>query len=162
MEMTMVVRASRSRLALSLAMGAALLFATFAGCRETSAPPTGGPKVVPTSTAASRATPPHTAEECKACDGIWGRGIAQVDFCNCRTHDRGKRCRDGEECEGMCIAADEPERDLVEAGPPLRGFFVGRCSELVTQFGCTRLIARGAAARGPQPLDSPPAVVCVD
>jgi hypothetical protein len=147
---------SRTRPAL-----AAVLLSAISGCGR-AAPPTERWPLLPVSKSASRAAPPRTSEECKSCDGIWGRGMSQVEFCNCRTHDAGKRCRDGAECEGMCIAADQPERDLAEAGPPPRGFFLGRCSELVTQFGCIRLIDRGAAARGAQPLNKPPPVVCVD
>ena len=47
-------------------------------------------------------------------------------------------------------------------GPPARGFFVGRCSELVTVFGCNRVIERGASAHGPVLLAEPPQTLCVD
>ena len=89
-------------------------------------------------------------------------GISQTESCDCRTHDGGKRCRDGAECEGMCIAAEEPEREVTNAGPPARGFFVGRCSTLVTVYGCNRMIDRGAVARGPVLLADPPPQLCVD
>jgi hypothetical protein len=63
----------------------------------------------------------------------------------------------------MCIArADNPETEVLQAGPPARGFFVGRCSELVTVFGCNRVIERGAGAGGPMPLGEPPPTICVD
>jgi hypothetical protein len=119
--------------------------------------------VAAASTAAPK-SPPATAKECRACRGDWGvHGLAGVPSCNCRTTDPGKRCTDGNECQGMCVAApDEPEREVVEAGPPARGFFVGRCSELVTVYGCNRLIERGARARGPVPLVEPPTMLCVD
>jgi hypothetical protein len=149
------------------------------GCQEASVPGSGvsraEPPFAPVSQPASLPmTPPRNAEECKACNGIWGvNGISQVahaadgamslvESCNCRTHDGGKRCRDGADCEGMCVAADAPEREIVDKGPPARGFFVGRCSDMVAQFGCILLIGRGVTARGPQPLDVPPARVCVD
>jgi hypothetical protein len=107
--------------------------------------------------------PALTPEACRACRGIWDvHGISQEKSCDCRTHDGGKRCRDGAECEGMCVAADEPETEVVAAGPPPRGFFVGRCSDLVTVFGCIRLIDRGAVARGPGSLADPPPQLCVD
>jgi hypothetical protein len=62
----------------------------------------------------------------------------------------------------MCVAADPPEREVVEAGPPTRGFFVGRCSEFAAEFGCVILVERGATKRGPKPLDKPPPRVCVE
>lgn len=106
---------------------------------------------------------PTTAEGCRACNGLWGpHGIAVEPSCNCRTHDGGKACRDGAACEGVCVAAEVPEREVVTAGPPPRGYFVGRCSDLVTVFGCGRFIDRGASARGPVALDDPPAAMCVD
>jgi hypothetical protein len=114
--------------------------------------------------AAAPKLPPATAEACRACRGEWGvHGLAGVPSCNCRTTDAGKRCTDGNECQGMCVAAPEdPEREVVEAGPPARGFFVGRCSELKTVYGCNHLIERGARARGPVPLADPPVMMCVD
>jgi hypothetical protein len=105
----------------------------------------------------------QTADACRTCNGIWSvHGIANAESCNCRTTDGGKRCRDGADCQGMCVAAEEPEREIVEVGPPARGFFIGRCSELATVFGCNRLIDRGAAAHGPTSLAEPPTSMCVD
>ncbi|HLK36846.1 MAG TPA: hypothetical protein VKU41_08855 [Polyangiaceae bacterium] len=131
------------------------------------APPTERPSVSPP-TANSPPTPKtaptaKTPQECTACGGTWMRGpVSQVSTCNCRTHDAGKGCRDGSECEGMCVAADPPERAVIDPGPPARGFFVGHCSEFVTEFGCIRLIGRGASAAGPRLFDPPPAQVCVE
>jgi hypothetical protein len=121
-----------------------------AGCRI--APPAAAPAVA------------RTAKECKACRGEWGvHGLAEEASCNCRTTDGGKRCRDGAECQGQCIAAATPERQVTAAGPPARGYFVGRCSELVTVFGCHRFIERGTLARGPVPLDDSLLYeICVD
>jgi hypothetical protein len=63
----------------------------------------------------------------------------------------------------MCIAStDKPETVVLNAGPPARGFFIGRCSELVTVFGCNGIIERGASARGPVPLTEALQVICVD
>ena len=108
-------------------------------------------------------TAPQTAEECRACNGIWGRnGLSETPSCNCRTHDGGKRCRDGDDCEGMCLLLDDPEREIVEAGPPARGYFMGRCSDVTTPFGCVRVLDRGIRSKGAQRLDSPPAVLCID
>jgi hypothetical protein len=51
---------------------------------------------------------------------------------------------------------------VVEAGPPARGYFLGRCSELAIVLDCHRFIERGTAARGPVPLGEPPPIVCQD
>jgi hypothetical protein len=111
----------------------------------------------------SRAKPsPQAEKDCKACNGDWGiHGLAQTPSCNCRTRDGGKRCRDGTECQGLCIGADAPERQVVEKGPPARGFFVGRCSKFETVYGCYRPIDDGASAR-PIDLTEPPNMICAD
>jgi len=144
-------------------MRAALLVAVACvaavGCRSHATPPP-APTNAP---AAARAQSPRTADECQACRGDWGRhGLAQQESCNCRTSDAGRRCRDGADCQGMCIAAEEPEREEVDHGPPARGFFIGRCSELMTVYGCNRIIDRGTRAKGPVILAEPPQMLCVD
>jgi hypothetical protein len=79
------------------------------------------------------ATPPATAEACKTCNGVWAvHGLSQTPSCNCRTTDGGKACRDGNNCQGMCIAAENPETQVVEAGPR------------------------------PVPLSEPPPMICAD
>lgn len=111
-----------------------------------------------------RSEPPKTREACAACRGEWGvHGLAKIESCICRTHDSGKRCRDGNDCEGKCLVdAQSPEFEAQGTATPPRGFFVGRCSELVTVFGCTRQIEPGAVARGPVPRDDLPVMLCVD
>jgi hypothetical protein len=110
----------------------------------------------------TRKPPPRTERECKACNGDWRiHGLSQAPSCNCRTTDGGKRCRDGAECQGLCTAADDPEREVVERGPPARGFFVGRCSKFVTIFGCYRPIDDGASS-SPVDLSEPPQMICAD
>jgi hypothetical protein len=126
------------------------LTCTAIGCRAAPAPPP--------------ATPPATAEGCRACRGLWAvHGLDVKASCNCRTTDGGKKCRDGVDCQGMCVVdADKPEVDVAQAGPPARGLFVGRCSEYVTVIGCHRFLERGARSRGPVPLVEPPQTICVD
>ena len=165
---------SSSRLSVVALMFGVVLGLSALSCTMTSSatgtapPPTnpGQPAIAagtPAVSAPPPAVPPQTAEGCRACNGVWGmRGLAQVESCVCRTTDGGKRCRDGAECQGMCLAAEEPEREIVEAGPPPRGFFIGRCSDLVTVFGCNRIIDRGTAKNGPVPLGEPPMSMCVD
>jgi len=128
-----------------------------------------GPAPVGAASAATAAGPaqpppaPVTAEGCKACNGLWGKhGIAQSESCNCRTTDAGKRCKDGAECQGLCVTADDPEREVTDAGPPPRGYFVGRCSETVVVYGCFKPLDKGAAANGPVSLAEPPPSICAD
>jgi hypothetical protein len=108
------------------------------------------------------AKPPATAAECHACNGEWGvHGLVQVESCLCRTGDVGKRCRDGLDCQGECIL-QPGDVEVVEQGPPRRGFFVGRCSEFDHFFGCHKLLMDGTVAQGPGPIDEAPSDVCID
>ena len=116
----------------------------------------------PTRPPRKRPSPPQTERDCKACNGEWGiHGLSQKPSCNCRTTDGGRRCKDGSECQGLCTAADDPEREVVERGPPARGFFVGRCSKFMSIFGCYRPIDDGAGAK-PVDLTEPPQMLCAD
>jgi len=131
---------------------------------EPAAPPSAQPASsrAESALAPSRKPPPRTERECKACNGEWKKhGIAPAASCNCRTTDGGKRCRDGAECQGLCVGKDDPEREVVERGPPARGFFVGRCSTFSTVFGCYRAIDDGASARAVE-LTEPPQMICAD
>jgi len=127
-----------------------------AGCR------TAAPAPAPATAAAA----PRTAKDCQAagCRGQWGvHGLAEEPSCNCRTTDGGKPCRDQADCQGQCVLGEKPERQVTAPGPPARGYLVGRCSELVTVFGCHSFIERGTLARGPVRLDETvPYTVCVD
>jgi hypothetical protein len=106
--------------------------------------------------------PPRNAAECRRCKGEWGvHGLLQVESCLCRTHDAGKRCRDGYECEGECVV-DDGKTEVVDRGPPPRGFFIGKCSEFDHLFGCMKLLMDGTLAEGPTRLDERPADVCID
>jgi hypothetical protein len=114
----------------------------------------------------SRATAPHpeptTADGCRACGGEWApHGMLNQLSCLCPTKDAGKRCRDGAECEGQCLA-DAGATEITSAGPPARGYFVGQCSRFRTNFGCHRAIAVGAFQAGPVLLDQGPAQICAD
>jgi hypothetical protein len=105
---------------------------------------------------------PESERECKTCNGAWGiHGLAQTPSCNCRTSDGGKRCRDGTECEALCVAREAPEREVTHEGTPPRGYWVGKCSEFVTVFGCYRPIHDGAGIN-PVELVEPLQMICVD
>jgi len=133
----------------------ALAFLLASGCRSTQPQPT----TKDTAVAARPATP----EVCKACNGHWGRhGLANVEGCLCRTKDAGKVCRTAKDCESQCVAKDEPDTEIVEKGPPAKGFFLGRCHEFATYFGCGRLLRDRGATGSPVLLDEPPAKICVD
>jgi hypothetical protein len=105
---------------------------------------------------------PSTEAECRACNGEWGvHGLMEVQSCRCHTRDAGKRCKDGLECEGECVL-QSGATEVVEPGPPRRGYFVGRCSEFDVLFGCYPLLTDGTVAHGPTSLEEPPADVCID
>lgn len=124
----------------------------------------GASSTVPASSTSLESPPPRTADACKSCQGKWGvHGLAEEPSCNCRTRDAGKRCRDKADCEGECVIGEPPESEVTAPGPPPRGFLVGRCSTVVTVFGCHRFLERRTLARGPVVLDgSLPDETCVD
>jgi hypothetical protein len=106
---------------------------------------------------------PQSAEECRqSCNGEWSaHGITGVVSCLCRTSDAGRDCRDKSECQGECLLT--PVRtEQVSAGPPATGYFVGKCAEFVTSFGCSRRIQAGAKSAGPVDLSQPPPEICQD
>jgi hypothetical protein len=110
--------------------------------------------------AAAPAAPPTTEEGCRACNGVFGQhGIDPNPKCVCRTTDAGKKCRGKADCEGDCIG-DLGDNDVTEAGPPPRGFWIGRCSEMRTTFGCHIRLESTPAA--PVPLDDKPHQICAD
>jgi hypothetical protein len=81
--------------------------------------------------------------------------------CLCRTTDAGKDCRSKSECQGECLL--EPLRsEVVEKGPPARGYFIGKCAEFVTSFGCARRIQADTQSQGPVDLSEPPPQLCLD
>jgi hypothetical protein len=133
-------------------------------------PSAGGPKAAPsnpTQAAPPAPTPvrtrPQTKQACDACGGLWDRhGIAETEGCICKTKDGGRACRDGAECEGQCLVGDDAKFEVAQPGPPARGFFVGRCSNYDTTFGCFRVIERGARAKGPQIEEEAAHHICVD
>jgi hypothetical protein len=108
---------------------------------------------------ASAATP-TTEEGCRACNGVFGpHGIDPAPRCVCRTRDAGKKCRGKDDCEGDCMG-DLGDREVTEAGPPPRGFWIGRCAEMRTTFGCHVFLPAKPAA--PVRLDEAPGQMCVD
>jgi hypothetical protein len=121
----------------------------------TDAKPTSGPPATsppPTPAAAKPADKPPRAVH----------GIAETESCICKTKDGGKACRDGAECEGNCLLAEDAKMEVVEKGPPPKGFFVGRCSDYDTTFGCFRMIATGTRAKGPAIAEDAAQHLCVD
>jgi hypothetical protein len=116
----------------------------------------------PAKTTAPRGDQITTEEGCRACNGVWGQhGMAEVLSCICRTGDAGKPCRQKEDCEGECLA-DTAQVQIVDTGPPVRGYVVGKCSDLEQVFGCKKRLMRGQASRGPYDLAPPIPEMCVD
>ena len=105
---------------------------------------------------------PETEEACKSCNGVWGvHGLADVEGCLCRTKDAGKTCRDGGECEGACLASEDGF-EVVDKGPPEKGFYRGTCSEFTVAFGCHLFVPTGARKKGPREKEDAADSLCVD
>ena len=103
---------------------------------------------------------PTTEEGCRACNGVFGQhGIDPTPRCVCRTKDAGSKCRGKDDCEGECIG-DGGEREVTQPGPPPLGFWLGRCAELRTTFGCHVFLPTKSAT--PVRLDQAPEQMCVD
>ena len=109
---------------------------------------------------ATASTTPTTEDGCRACNGVWGpHGIEPTPRCVCRTKDAGRKCRAKDDCEGDCIG-DLGDREVTQPGPPPLGFWIGRCSEMRTTFGCHVLLSAKSAT--PVRLDEEPTKMCVD
>jgi hypothetical protein len=103
---------------------------------------------------------PTTEEGCRACNGVFGpQGVDPNPRCVCRTKDAGKKCRGKADCEGDCIG-DLGDKEVTEPGPPPKGYWIGRCAEMRTTFGCHVFLPGRATA--PVPLDDQPHQMCVD
>ena len=153
---------------------APLLFAgILACCKNNPAPPSAGAaaaaapaasagQTLQTSTPAPAGERPTTQAGCDACGGKWGKhGLAEADSCICKTKDAGKVCRDGSECQADCIA-DEDGFEVVQKGPPAKGYWKGKCADYDTTFGCHRIIAAGTRAKPPQTAEDAAGTICVD
>jgi hypothetical protein len=142
------------------ALAVALATYLSGGCRSTRPEQAGTDAVNTAAPAAAHATTP---DSCLACNGIWGRhGLAQKEGCLCRTRDAGKICKSRKDCESQCVAKDEPDAEIVDKGPPPKGYFLGKCHGYASFFGCARLLPGSAASGGPVPLDEPPPKICID
>lgn len=129
----------------------------------------GGPAANPTAPpataapAAPKGPRPTDKAGCDACKGQWARhGIAEAESCICKTKDGGKTCRDGSECEGTCVVADDAKFEIVKPGATPLGFFTGRCADYDTSFGCYRMIPKNTRAKGPYPEEEAAPRLCVD
>jgi len=127
-----------------------------------------GPSTTPAPSAAKPAAAvkpprPTTKAGCDACKGQWARhGISEEETCICKTKDAGKSCKDGSECEGVCLVTDDAKFEVASPGPPPRGSFTGKCSDYDTVFGCFRSIPGGTRARGPVAEEEASHRLCVD
>ena len=105
---------------------------------------------------------PTTKNGCDACGGLWGvHGIEQIESCICRTSDGGEACRDGSECDGVCLVDDRAQFEVVSSDPPV-GSFVGVCSDYNTVFDCYRILPPGSSTREPLPEEDAADDICVD
>lgn len=91
-------------------------------------------------TPAQQASTTETAASCEARGGkLMPVGRLQSTQCVVSYADAGKRCTDGDDCQGACIA-DET------ASPPQAGAAVtGRCQASSNRFGCSTSVESGRA-----------------
>lgn len=126
----------------SLVMLVAVVMALLlSGCLVPATTPT--PAVAPTATpapATATAAPPAptprpqptTEQDCVQQGGTWGpQGMLGTDMCNLPATDAGQACTDISQCEGTCLADDDP------------AVTVGRCSQYTLNFGCYAIIQGG-------------------
>lgn len=113
----------------------------------------------PRATALEASARANTPETCRDCNGEWGpHGLAQVESCMCRTKDAGKPCKSKNDCESQCVASEPPQTQVLDKGPPPKGYFLGHCHEFVPFFGCGHLLRD----TNPVPLDELPPKICID
>jgi hypothetical protein len=90
---------------------------------------------------------------CEKCSGTWGRyGINNKERCNCKTKDAGKKCTDGNQCQGQCLFD----------GYDNKGYENGHCSDIERVAGCVNIVAKGQSKlppRNPPPRKLP---TCLD
>ena len=141
-----------------VAVTALVMFAAALGAGSCAKKP--GQKAEAGQVAAAPLATPATEEGCKACNGVFGQhGIDPTPRCVCRTKDAGKKCRGKDDCEGECLG-DGSDKEVTQAGPPPLGFWLGRCAELRTTFGCHVFLPPKSAQ--PVRLDEAPGQMCVD
>lgn len=79
---------------------------------------------------------------CQACSGEWV-GSGKQSVCQCKTKDAGKVCRDGKDCQGVCLF-EHYDGDARQ---------VGKCSDTDKLQGCFEIIEKGASKL---PVKKPP------
>jgi hypothetical protein len=98
---------------------------------------------------------------CEAARGRWLATAAGAPLCARRARDGGKTCRDGAECEWLCLFDRyEPAGD--PTARPRLGRPVGHCSEFVGEPGCASYVERDASRQPPSDIHAPPPRRCSD
>lgn len=80
---------------------------------------------------------PKTEAECNALDGQWApQGLpGGGPVCSLRSTDRYKICTDSEQCQGVCLVADDIAVGTQNA--------LGSCAEWDRTYGCHKLVVQG-------------------
>jgi hypothetical protein len=88
-------------------------------------------------------------DACERRGGRWDRCYNMACYSRCaeRASDAGKPCRDGLECEGLCLF-DGYERNAADGRRSVRRA-VGHCSPDRSPSGCVTFIPKGASSEGP-------------
>ena len=113
----------------------------------------------------------EAAKKCVADGGIWGAwGMFGLEACNGRAKDAFELCRDGAECEGVCLferyeVTEDATRTPTGSGIVERfakGRPTGRCSERVMNFGCINIINEGESKEAPVYVPRRRSPTCID
>lgn len=129
---------------------AALLIAGCSPAPEVASVPTGveqaGPQGIPVQDEPGRSVPEPTAAERQACDARGGRmqraGMLGRWRCTVSYADAGKRCTDGDQCQGDCLLPDG-------RGPADPNAAVaGQCQADDNPFGCKITVEDGRVGAG--------------
>ncbi len=125
-----------------LAVAAGFLFLGGCGFFH-NGPPADDPGLTVPQESVSFAGEKATPDERAACEAIGGEvqraGMLGWEHCILTYSDAGKACRDGAECEGMCLADDMGQDD---------GSASGTCQVTSNPFGCYAQMENGKAGPG--------------
>jgi hypothetical protein len=100
-------------------------------------------------------------EQCKSSRGKWVEDARGTPYCSARSRDSGKTCRDGMDCEWLCIF-DRYELTGAPDSKPALGRPIGHCSAFVGEPGCFVYVEPNASSKPPSDIHVPPPRRCFD
>lgn len=86
---------------------------------------------------------PKSEAGCKQAGGSWGpAGIFPQPICRLPTHDAGRTCGDGAECEGLCLAKPS-KAERARILKRIKVAMTGTCTSVIPVFGCMAMVKMG-------------------